>query len=172
MAANMDLIARTLGQIIVNPEEWTQATWRCGSGMCFAGHAAALSGHQFAAPANSLYAEYVFDDEGEALWDEVEKIVVEDAMKTVKSLIQGVNRTIEEGNNPGRWALAELASATEAARTQLLFPDRFKRVSAVDKVAARELGISRGTANYLFAGDNDLSTLINFASIIAKGEEL
>lgn len=42
--ANIPLLLKTLDHIRGNPEEWFQATWRCHTGLCFAGHAAVLAG--------------------------------------------------------------------------------------------------------------------------------
>lgn len=41
---NVDLLLRTLRRIEANPEEHDQNTWRCGTRMCFAGHAATAEG--------------------------------------------------------------------------------------------------------------------------------
>lgn len=42
--ANVQLLQKTLDHIRSHPEEWEQRFWRCGAGMCFAGHAAILGG--------------------------------------------------------------------------------------------------------------------------------
>lgn len=41
---NKELAAQTLEAIKANPKEWSQHSWRCSTGMCFAGHAAIISG--------------------------------------------------------------------------------------------------------------------------------
>lgn len=41
---NVPLLCKTLAHIEANPSEWAQESWRCGSGMCFAGWAAELGG--------------------------------------------------------------------------------------------------------------------------------
>lgn len=45
---NVDLLRRTLAHIEAHPEEWEQTTWRCDTGMCFAGTAATLAGGTWA----------------------------------------------------------------------------------------------------------------------------
>lgn len=45
---NVELALRTLAQINATPEEWNQSSWRCNSGMCFAGWAAQLAGFEWA----------------------------------------------------------------------------------------------------------------------------
>jgi hypothetical protein len=44
MVRNKELLQRTIDYIEAHPEEWDQAEWRCGTSMCFAGHAAILAG--------------------------------------------------------------------------------------------------------------------------------
>lgn len=41
---NVNLLQGTLAYIEANPETWNQGEWVCGTTMCFAGHAVALSG--------------------------------------------------------------------------------------------------------------------------------
>jgi len=45
---NIALLEATMAYIETHPEEWNQETWRCGSGMCFAGWAATLNGREWA----------------------------------------------------------------------------------------------------------------------------
>ena len=49
-ALNVDLLDRTLAYIEAHPDEHDQGTWRCGTAMCFAGHAAVLDGGVWAGP--------------------------------------------------------------------------------------------------------------------------
>lgn len=44
---NTDLLERTMLHILDKPGEWLQSSWRCESGMCFAGWAATLAGGQW-----------------------------------------------------------------------------------------------------------------------------
>lgn len=44
MPVNKDLLKRTLAAIEADPASWNQSWWRCETAMCFAGHAAILSG--------------------------------------------------------------------------------------------------------------------------------
>lgn len=41
--ANNELLAQVLGAIKANPKHWDQSTWRCDTGMCFAGWTGELS---------------------------------------------------------------------------------------------------------------------------------
>lgn len=41
---NVPLLKQTLARIEANPAEWTQDSWRCGAGMCFAGWATQIDG--------------------------------------------------------------------------------------------------------------------------------
>lgn len=54
---NVDLAFRTLDAIKKNPEVWDQGSWRCGSGMCFAGWAAMLTGAKWVYPQDNLYVD-------------------------------------------------------------------------------------------------------------------
>lgn len=45
---NIELLEKTMQHIETHPEDWNQETWRCGTGMCFAGHAATLAGREWA----------------------------------------------------------------------------------------------------------------------------
>lgn len=47
---NIELMERTLAHIEANPEHWQQTTWRCSTGMCFAGWAATLAGVEWVVP--------------------------------------------------------------------------------------------------------------------------
>lgn len=42
--SNVDLLKRTLDQIVKFPETHSQGTWHCETTMCIAGHAAVLAG--------------------------------------------------------------------------------------------------------------------------------
>jgi hypothetical protein len=48
---NLPLLRKVLEQITAAPETWDQSAWAattpCGTAMCVAGHAAALTGHTF-----------------------------------------------------------------------------------------------------------------------------
>jgi hypothetical protein len=41
---NVALLNQTLAHIEAHPEEWNQASFRCGTAACFAGHAVILEG--------------------------------------------------------------------------------------------------------------------------------
>jgi len=47
---NVPLLRKTLEYIEAHPEDWVQDQWVCDSGMCYAGHACALAGADFAPP--------------------------------------------------------------------------------------------------------------------------
>lgn len=67
MSVNIELLDRTLAQIEAHPEGWEQGTYRCESGMCFAGWAAVLAGGRWVEPENMhssvLVAEEADPDE-------------------------------------------------------------------------------------------------------------
>lgn len=173
MAANMDLIARTLGQIIVNPEEWHQGDWRCGSGMCFAGHAAALQGYAFVDKPTGTYAEYVEDPEhGTRLYDAVARDMVEDGVQRTNILLDNIARLKEEGEVVSSYTYRYLAQAAELAAGQFGRGDRYKKVSIVADVAARELGLSGYEADRMFNGHNNLTDLLEYTEMLRDGESL
>lgn len=53
------LLDAAIDQIEKHPETWYQPRYRCKSGMCIAGWAAALSGGQWLYPADHDYADYL-----------------------------------------------------------------------------------------------------------------
>lgn len=60
------LRADTLAYIRAHPDEWDQESWRCGTGMCYAGTAAMLAGGTFPFPADALgvFADLVDTPDG------------------------------------------------------------------------------------------------------------
>lgn len=48
MARNKELLRQTLEHIKANPQDWEQWTWRCETGMCYAGHAGMKAGFKWA----------------------------------------------------------------------------------------------------------------------------
>jgi hypothetical protein len=48
MERNVVLLEKTLEHIKAFPEDWDQGYYRCGTAMCFAGHASMLAGAQWA----------------------------------------------------------------------------------------------------------------------------
>lgn len=64
MTVNKELLVATLHHIEENPEEWEQSTWRCSSGMCFAGTAAVLAGGRW----TNTTANDGVDDGDNLLW--------------------------------------------------------------------------------------------------------
>jgi hypothetical protein len=67
---NTSLLRETLAHIEANPEEWRQATYRCPSGMCFAGHAVTLAGGRWPAEPGSRYQSFLIAD-GDDLYQDV-----------------------------------------------------------------------------------------------------
>ncbi len=51
MKPNVPLLRQTMAHIEAHPEEWYQGSWRCDTGMCFAGHAAIIDGAAWACKA-------------------------------------------------------------------------------------------------------------------------
>lgn len=56
---NVPLLQMTLKTIEDNPAHWAQTTWRCNSGMCFAGWAVQLSGYKWAANPEDIGGDHV-----------------------------------------------------------------------------------------------------------------
>lgn len=173
MAANMDLIARTLGQIIVNPEEWHQGDWRCGSGMCFAGHAAALQGYRFVDKPNGAYSEYVEDPEhGIRMWDTVDGDMVANGVAETEAVLRRITVLRERGEEIDSYTYRVLADVAQRAAAQHGRGDRYKRVSPVAEVAQRELRLSGCEADRMFNGHNNLTDLLEYTEMLRDGESL
>lgn len=58
---NIDLLAQVILHIEAHPETWEQETWRCDTGMCFAGWATQLSGAVWAFEADHPTEAHVVD---------------------------------------------------------------------------------------------------------------
>lgn len=58
---NVPLLRKTLEHIEAHPEEWDQLTWRCETAMCFAGHAADLTGAQWVGSGKYITADPAID---------------------------------------------------------------------------------------------------------------
>lgn len=66
MAINVPLLQQTLGYIEAHPQTWEQRTYRCGTGMCFAGWASELAGGKWlTSDPDDDYAEYLLAEPGE-----------------------------------------------------------------------------------------------------------
>ncbi len=50
MKPNVPLLRQTMAHIEAHPEEWYQGSWRCDTGMCFAGHTAIIDGATWTYP--------------------------------------------------------------------------------------------------------------------------
>lgn len=62
---NVELLNETLAYIETHPEDWRQGEYRCGSGMCFAGWAATLSGREWLVPDPDSMASNLLSPEGD-----------------------------------------------------------------------------------------------------------
>jgi hypothetical protein len=60
---NKELLRKTLATIKANPEHWDQSTWRCETGMCFAGWSAHLAGGRWISPAENLQRSHLLVSE-------------------------------------------------------------------------------------------------------------
>ena len=68
---NLDLYDRALAHITAHPEQWVQEEYRCGTGMCFAGHTAVLAGGRWLYPGHPRSDLLVAEpgDPEEDIWD-------------------------------------------------------------------------------------------------------
>lgn len=73
--ANNKLLEETLQHIKEHPESWNQATWRCETGMCFAGTAVSLAGGQWLTEPSDLYSDAVLPVDDDKLISAVSKAV-------------------------------------------------------------------------------------------------
>jgi hypothetical protein len=102
---NVDLLRRTLAHIEANPADWNQATWRCGTGMCFAGWAVTLAGGQwYEDKPTSLYRDELIaepDDADDFLNRRIgaRTIHVDDRAKRVLGLEEGQAEVLFDGGN-------------------------------------------------------------------------
>ena len=61
----LDLLDAAIAHIEAHPGTWYQASWRCGSGVCLAGHMAELAGGTWLTPADSPDSVYLAAEAGE-----------------------------------------------------------------------------------------------------------
>lgn len=87
MAPNIPLLRRTLDHIRAHPEEWRQGYWRCGTTMCFAGHAAFLAGGEWFHPEDPM-CSYMVAQPGEVTYLRG-AVRVEDRARRVLGLTEG-----------------------------------------------------------------------------------
>lgn len=165
---NIPVLLQTLGYIEENPHTWNQSAWRalpldaenkatiqestrCGANLCFAGHAAMLTGAKWVLPKKDLVQ--VLKDKP----DEVHKhnmtillsLVKPD--KEIKTLID--KQEDDEEDVYGTEEYVEVQAAENPLTGQL--------VSAIDagEWAKRKLGLSSDEAAKLFAAENTINDL-------------
>lgn len=63
MPKNIELMKKVLKQIEDHPETWEQRSWRCETGLCFAGWTAELSGAKWDDPKDPLDPYVVVGDD-------------------------------------------------------------------------------------------------------------
>lgn len=76
MTINTDLLRRTLTHIETHPDTWDQRAWRCGTTMCFAGHAATLAGGQWA---DGPYAAYLHAEQD----DPADRVILHGGLRLI-----------------------------------------------------------------------------------------
>jgi hypothetical protein len=112
----IDLLRRTLRQIETHPETWNQGTWRCQSGMCFAGWTATLAGREWAYPDSSPDSSMLLAEEEDPQafvmrWDdEPEVIYVATAAKALLGLDETEADLLFYGGNTLRTIKAYVAN--------------------------------------------------------------
>jgi hypothetical protein len=98
MRKNIALMRRVLEHIETHPETWDQKFWRCGSAMCFAGHAAFFAGAEWAHP------EF---DNLDASYDRYDDVITPDGrimhVSDFASEMLGLNRKLL----PGAWVWSD-----------------------------------------------------------------
>lgn len=73
---NIALLRKVMEHIENHPEEWQQSVWRtdqdnrCGTAMCFAGHAAHIGGCEWADQVMGFVSEHVIANEADREWVE------------------------------------------------------------------------------------------------------
>lgn len=74
---NIELLDETLAHIEAHPETWKQGSWRCETGMCFAGWVCELTGGEWVdTPDNEWGGHLVAEPEDDATYvDTVGKVV-------------------------------------------------------------------------------------------------
>jgi hypothetical protein len=118
----VSLLDAAVEQIILHPETWNQDSYRCGGGLCVAGHVDVLAGGDWVeADPDGAWSAYLVPGEGD-----------------------------HEGD-------------------VITLPGGVRAIPAGDR-AARLVGITRPTAETLFAGDNSRDDIRAIRDQIAAGE--
>lgn len=155
---NLDLLKKTYVHISKNPEEWNQGTWRCGTGMCFAGWAVTLAGRLWVtSDVNSPAAYYIVDPNGEYVFNKETDRVERDPVARAERVIREWVNTGEPLDTYWRNILAEHMESVKRYLEKVgRNPDNFVRCSLVREVARDELGLTENQADNLFHADNTL----------------
>lgn len=120
MTKNFDLLYTVLHHIKAHPETHDQRTWRCRTGMCFAGWAVPLSGARFVSDDyTSPYSEIVEVGDERVLVSEYAKealgltLMESYELFGMEHTIDGLEAIID------RWWLADVNATSEAEREAL-----------------------------------------------------
>lgn len=157
---NVSLLDLTMATINYNPEQHYQGSWRCGTGMCFAGWAAQLAGYRWATESpdaeNSEYVIVPEGTDGAVLFDTKTNMVYESRMSVAESIATAARETGSylESSWAQRDALRRLTDMAEVFAAMYSDPNRFVWARPVSDVAQKALGLNEEEANRLFSGGN------------------
>lgn len=167
MALNISVLLQTLGYIEENPHTWTQSAWRalpvdeatgkamiqestrCGANLCFAGHAAMLTGAKWAVSKDDLVK--VFQKTPQIAESE-----------TYSDLRYNLDRALSIVKAPHE--MLEEASDDDGELTHAEHPLTGEDISGLTAGgwARMKLGLTQRQAQLLFDGENDLNTLRSY----------
>lgn len=105
ISPNALLLRRTLAHIEAHPGTWQQDTYRCETGMCFAGWACELAGGRWAFPADGARPQYLLavqgDDPREVRFISGHRVIrAADRARRILGLSHGQSlRLFDEDNN-------------------------------------------------------------------------
>jgi len=109
MTPNVPLLRKVMEHIEAHPEQHVQRSWRCGTGMCFAGWAADFSGLEWVYDPDHLDAELVYTDDDAvltaALWE-----VDEVNGRTAVPVVYAAQRVLGLTARQARWLFASTHS--------------------------------------------------------------
>ena len=150
---NVPLAERVLGHITAFPDEHEQNTWRCESGMCFAGWAAQLAGYKWVCRADSRFAALVEDPDGMTISEYMDTLFRAD-------LVAPNLKVIKYNLMPGMTMETRVRAVSEVAR-DLLFTAKGMKL---------DTDLRQGQANVLFDGHNTIEDLQEAVKHLANGQ--
>jgi hypothetical protein len=173
-------IAETaLQQIKLYPEHWDQTSWRCSSGMCFAGHVTALNGFEWVLDTSNANREYSDKVYVPASWSaeqaEQVKAFPVDALIFDYEDKDGDYASISIEDMSGVVQLQDILTksyyADPAGLARRLWKNKDRLVASADKISSYLLGLTLDDT-VIYNGSNSIAVLEAGVKAMANGQSV